>query len=92
VSLDSFKVILMFSEVTFTDKASKPTILILSTSPILALILKLPSKSVSAEVLESAASTLYWIDKCGHAAMMEHPDEFNRLLEDWLTHTHLAIH
>jgi pimeloyl-ACP methyl ester carboxylesterase len=26
-------------------------------------------------------STLYWIDKCGHAAMMEHPDEFNRLLE-----------
>jgi pimeloyl-ACP methyl ester carboxylesterase len=37
-------------------------------------------------------STLYWIDKCGHAAMMEHPDEFNRLLEDWLTHTHLAVH
>jgi pimeloyl-ACP methyl ester carboxylesterase len=30
-------------------------------------------------------STLYWIDKCGHAAMMEHPEEFNRLLEDWLT-------
>jgi pimeloyl-ACP methyl ester carboxylesterase len=29
-------------------------------------------------------STLYWIDKCGHAAMMEHPDEFNRLLEVWL--------
>lgn len=29
-------------------------------------------------------STLYWIDKCGHAAMMEHPDEFNRLLEIWL--------
>ena len=22
-------------------------------------------------------SDLYWIDKCGHAAMMEHPDEFN---------------
>ena len=37
-------------------------------------------------------STLYWIDKCGHAAMMEHPDEFNRLLEDWLTNTHLAVH
>lgn len=29
-------------------------------------------------------STLYWIDNCGHAAMMEHPDEFNRLLEVWL--------
>lgn len=29
-------------------------------------------------------ATLYWIDKCGHAAMMEHPDEFNRLLEVWL--------
>ncbi len=30
-------------------------------------------------------ATLYWIDKCGHAAMMEHPDEFNILLEKWLT-------
>ena len=36
-------------------------------------------------------STLYWIDKCGHAAMMEHPDEFNRLLDEWLTNTHLSI-
>jgi pimeloyl-ACP methyl ester carboxylesterase len=27
-------------------------------------------------------STLYWIDKCGHAAMMEHPEEFNRLLKN----------
>jgi len=34
-------------------------------------------------------SDLYWIDKCGHAAMMEHPDEFNRLLEIWLTKEHL---
>ncbi len=30
-------------------------------------------------------SDLYWIDKCGHAAMMEHPDEFNTILFDWLT-------
>ena len=30
-------------------------------------------------------SSLYWIDKCGHAPMMEHPEEFNRILESWLT-------
>lgn len=30
-------------------------------------------------------SDLYWIDKCGHAAMMEHPEEFNKILESWLT-------
>ncbi|MDT0646183.1 alpha/beta hydrolase [Zunongwangia sp. F260] len=29
-------------------------------------------------------SDLYWIDKCGHAAMMEHPEEFNALLHAWL--------
>jgi len=29
-------------------------------------------------------SDLYWIDKCGHAAMMEHPDEFNEILGKWL--------
>jgi pimeloyl-ACP methyl ester carboxylesterase len=27
---------------------------------------------------------LFWIDKCGHAAMMEHPDEFNNILHKWL--------
>ena len=26
---------------------------------------------------------LYWIDQCGHAPMMEHPEEFNRILSDW---------
>jgi len=30
-------------------------------------------------------SDLFWIDKCGHAAMMEHPNEFNTLLYNWLT-------
>ncbi len=30
-------------------------------------------------------STLYWIENCGHAAMMEHPDEFNRILDEWLS-------
>nr|WP_321222023.1 alpha/beta hydrolase [uncultured Psychroserpens sp.] len=29
-------------------------------------------------------SELFWIDKCGHAAMMEHPEEFNTILNDWL--------
>jgi 2-hydroxy-6-oxonona-2,4-dienedioate hydrolase len=29
-------------------------------------------------------SDLFWIDKCGHAAMMEHPDEFNQILHGWL--------
>lgn len=29
-------------------------------------------------------SNLFWIDKCGHAAMMEHPDKFNELLYNWL--------
>lgn len=29
-------------------------------------------------------SDLYWIDKCGHAAMMEHPEEFNEVLHGWL--------
>ncbi len=30
-------------------------------------------------------SELFWIDECGHAAMMEHPKEFNRLLDGWLS-------
>ena len=29
-------------------------------------------------------SDLFWIDKCGHAAMMEHPDQFNQILYKWL--------
>lgn len=29
-------------------------------------------------------SDLIWIDKCGHAAMMEHPDLFNEVLGKWL--------
>lgn len=29
-------------------------------------------------------SELFWIDKCGHAAMMEHPEEFNTILNHWL--------
>lgn len=30
-------------------------------------------------------SDLYWIDKCGHAAMMERPEEFNETLKTWLS-------
>ena len=29
-------------------------------------------------------SDLYWIDKCGHAPMMEHPNKFNTILQKWL--------
>lgn len=34
-------------------------------------------------------ASLYWIDKCGHAPMMEHPDEFNKILENWLKERNL---
>ncbi|MFT5020385.1 MAG: 2-hydroxy-6-oxonona-2,4-dienedioate hydrolase [Polaribacter sp.] len=30
------------------------------------------------------SSELNWIDKCGHAPMMEHPLEFNGVLSPWL--------
>ncbi len=29
-------------------------------------------------------SELFWIDKCGHAPMIEKPDEFNKILVEWL--------
>ena len=29
-------------------------------------------------------SDLFWIEKCGHAPMMEHPQEFNTILDAWL--------
>jgi len=29
-------------------------------------------------------SELFWIEKCGHAAMMERPEKFNQVLEAWL--------
>ncbi|MSP85158.1 MAG: alpha/beta hydrolase [Flavobacteriaceae bacterium] len=34
-------------------------------------------------------STLYWIDKCGHAPMMERPDEFNEFMFEWLQKVNL---
>jgi pimeloyl-ACP methyl ester carboxylesterase len=35
------------------------------------------------------SSSLYWIDKCGHAAMMERPKEFNDYMLQWLKENHL---
>ncbi len=32
-------------------------------------------------------SELFWMDKCGHAAMMEKPEEFNAVYESWLNKT-----
>jgi 2-hydroxy-6-oxonona-2,4-dienedioate hydrolase len=29
-------------------------------------------------------SSLFWIDACGHAPMMEHPIEFNAILDPWM--------
>lgn len=29
-------------------------------------------------------SELHWIDECGHAPMMEHPETFNEILDAWL--------
>jgi pimeloyl-ACP methyl ester carboxylesterase len=34
-------------------------------------------------------SDLLWIDKCGHAPMMEHPVHFNTLMEKWLSENNL---
>ena len=34
-------------------------------------------------------SDLFWIDKCGHAAMMETPEEFNQVLDNWLKERNL---
>jgi pimeloyl-ACP methyl ester carboxylesterase len=32
-------------------------------------------------------SELHWIDQCGHAPMMEHPEQFNKVLLAWLEKT-----
>lgn len=34
-------------------------------------------------------STLYWINKCGHAAMMERPNKFNKIMLEWLKKVNL---
>lgn len=35
-------------------------------------------------------SDLFFIDKCGHAPMMEHPAEFNQVLDTWLSKQKLS--
>jgi 2-hydroxy-6-oxonona-2,4-dienedioate hydrolase len=30
-------------------------------------------------------SDLFWLKKCGHAAMMEHPEKFNKIVINWLS-------
>jgi pimeloyl-ACP methyl ester carboxylesterase len=35
-------------------------------------------------------SDLFWIDNCGHAAMMEHPQEFNTIVDEWLKKNEVA--
>ncbi|MBT3559596.1 MAG: alpha/beta hydrolase, partial [Flavobacteriaceae bacterium] len=30
-------------------------------------------------------SDLYWIDKCGHVPMMEHPEKFNETVLSWFS-------
>ncbi len=34
-------------------------------------------------------SSLYWLDKCGHAPMMEHPEKFNEITLEWLKENNL---
>ena len=34
-------------------------------------------------------SDLYWIDKCGHAPMMEHPNVFNETVVKWFSKRNL---
>ena len=36
-------------------------------------------------------SDLYWIDKCGHAPMMEHPNVFNETVVKWFSKRNLNI-
>jgi pimeloyl-ACP methyl ester carboxylesterase len=34
-------------------------------------------------------SDLFWVEECGHVPMMEHPEEFNQILEGWLKERNL---
>ena len=32
---------------------------------------------------------LFWIEECGHAPMMEQSQQFNEILDSWLTKHHI---
>jgi 2-hydroxy-6-oxonona-2,4-dienedioate hydrolase len=34
-------------------------------------------------------SELFWLDKCGHAPMMEHPEDFNKIVHAWFQKNHI---
>ncbi len=36
-------------------------------------------------------SDLFWIDQCGHAPMMEHPEAFNEILDAWYDARGIAV-
>lgn len=47
---------------------------------------KITPPEVAEEFLELMPNAeLHWLDKCGHAAMMERPEAFNEILDDFLT-------
>lgn len=60
-------------------KIQKPTLLIWGRND----IVTPPEVAVQFHEL-LPQSELQWIEKCGHAPMMEHPIIFNRLLFEWL--------
>ncbi|MFD1294707.1 alpha/beta fold hydrolase [Lutibacter holmesii] len=47
-----------------------------------------PEVAVDFEKLMPDAD-LFWVDKCGHVPMMEHPELFNEILENWLKERNL---
>lgn len=50
---------------------------------------KITPPEVAEEFLElMPQAELHWLDKCGHAPMMERPIEFNEILDDFLSRTY----
>ena len=60
-------------------KINKPTLLIWGKNDIVT-----PPEVAEQFHQLMPCSELHWIDKCGHAPMMEHPIIFNRTLLEWL--------
>jgi len=60
------------------DKIKTPTIIFWGKQD---KILPVKHASIAARI---PGSKLYIYDKCGHAVMLEHPDEFNKIVMDFL--------